>query len=79
MALALTESLVHALGAFPGLRVIGPAVSERGVGALSDVQAAAQALDVRYVLTGAVRTTPALVRVLVRLSDGETGRCCGPM
>ena len=73
MALALTESLVHALGAFPGLRVIGPAVSERGVGALSDVQAAAQALDVRYVLTGAVRTTPTLVRVLVRLSDGETG------
>ena len=34
LALALTESLIDALGAFPGLRVIGPAVSERGIGAL---------------------------------------------
>ncbi len=73
LALALTESLIHALGAFPGLRVIGPAVSERGVGALPDVQAAAQALDAQYVLTGTVRTTATLLRVLVRLSDGETG------
>jgi adenylate cyclase len=70
---ALTESLIHALRSFPGLRVIGPAVSERGIGALPDVQAAARALDARYVLTGAVRTTIALVRATVRLSDGETG------
>lgn len=74
LALALTESLIHALGAFPGLRVIGPAVSERGVGALPDVQAAAQALHAQYVLTGTVRTTATLVRVIVRLSDGETGK-----
>ena len=74
MGLALTESLIHALGAFPGLRVIGPAVSERGVGALPDVQAAAQALDAQYVLTGTVRTTATLLRVLVRLSDGQTGK-----
>ena len=74
LGLALTESLIHALGAFPGLRVIGPAVSERGVGALPDVQAAAQALDAQYVLTGTVRTTATLLRVLVRLSDGQTGK-----
>ena len=73
MAPALTESLIHALGAFPGLRVIGPAVSERGVGALVDAQAAARELDAQYVLTGAVRTTPALLRVVIRLSDGDTG------
>ncbi|MGB8020582.1 MAG: hypothetical protein WCF04_05095 [Candidatus Nanopelagicales bacterium] len=73
MALALTESLINALGSFPGLRVIGPAVCERGVSALVDARAAARALDAQYVLTGAVRTTPALLRVMIRLSDGETG------
>ena len=73
MALALTESLVHALSSFPGLRVTGPAVSERGIGALVDAQAAARALDAQYVLTGAVRTTATLVRVMIRLSDGDTG------
>ncbi len=73
MALALTESLINALSTFPGLRVIGPAVSERGVGVRVDAQAAAQALDAQYVLTGAVRTTPTLVRVMIRLSDGVTG------
>ena len=41
LALALTESLIHALGTFPGLRVIGPAVSERGIGVASDATAAA--------------------------------------
>jgi len=74
MARALTESLIHALGAFPGLRVIGPAVSERGVGALVDPRAAALALDAQYVLTGAVRTTATLLRVMIRLSDGQTGQ-----
>ena len=73
LALALTESLIHALGAFPGLRVIGPAVSERGVGSLVDARAAARVLDAQYVLTGTVRTTATLLRVIVRLSDGETG------
>lgn len=73
MALALTESLINALSMFPGLRVIGPAVSERGVGVRVDARAAARALDVQYVLTGAVRTTPTLVRVMIRLSDGVTG------
>lgn len=73
LALALTESLIHALGAFPGLRVIGPAVSERGVGYLVDARAAARVLDAQYVLTGTVRTTETLLRVIVRLSDGETG------
>ncbi len=57
IALALTESLIHALRAFPGLRVIGPAVSEQGVGIQVDARAAARALDAQYVLTGAVRTT----------------------
>ena len=74
MALALTESLIHALSTFPGLRVIGPAVSERGIGVRVDAQAAARALDAQYVLTGAVRSTPTLVRVMIRLSDGETGQ-----
>lgn len=73
LALALTESLIHALGAFPGLRVIGPAVSERGVGSLVDARAAARVLDAQYVLTGTVRTTTDLLRVMIRLSDGETG------
>jgi TolB-like protein len=70
---ALTESLVHALGSFPGLRVIGPAVSERGVGVLVDARAAARALDAQYVLTGTVRRTSTLLRVMIRLSDGATG------
>ena len=74
LGLALTESLIHALGAFPVLRVIGPAVSERGVGALPDVQAAARELDTQYVLTGTVRATATLLRVILRLSDGGTGR-----
>jgi TolB-like protein len=73
MAVALTESLINALSTFPGLRVIGPAVSERGIGVRVDAQAAAQALDAQYVLTGAVRTTATAVRVMIRLSDGETG------
>ena len=74
MAWPFTESLINALSTFPGLRVIGPAVSERGVGVRVDAQAAAQALDAQYVLTGAVRTTPTLVRVMIRLSDGVTGK-----
>ena len=73
IALALTESLIHALRAFPGLRVIGPAVSEQGVGIQVDARAAARALDAQYVLTGAVRTTATHLRVMIRLSDGETG------
>jgi TolB-like protein len=73
LAAALTESLVHALSTFPGLRVIGPAVSERGVGTTPDVQAAARALNAQYVLTGMVRRTTGLVRTMIRLSDGETG------
>ncbi len=73
IALALTESLIHALRAFPGLRVIGPAVSEQGVGIQVDARAVARALDAEYVLTGAVRTTSTLLRVMIRLSDGETG------
>jgi TolB-like protein len=73
MAVALTESLINALSMFPGVRVIGPAVSERGVGVRVDAQAAARALDAQYVLTGAVRTTATAVRVMIRLSDGETG------
>lgn len=73
MAVALTESLINALSLFPGVRVIGPAVSERGVGVRVDAQAAARALDVQYVLTGAVRATATAVRVMIRLSDGETG------
>jgi TolB-like protein len=74
MAQALTESLIHALRSFPGLRVIGPTVSERGVDALPDVRAAAQAVDAQYVLSGTVRTTSELLRATIRLFDGETGR-----
>ena len=73
VALALTESLVHALGAFPGLRVIGPLASRRGVDAVVDTQVAARDLDAQYVLTGAVRSTATLLRVMIRLSDGVSG------
>ena len=73
MATGLTESLVHALGAFPGLRVIGPVAGDRGVGILPEVMAAARALDVQYVLTGVVRSTPTVIRLMIRLSDGQSG------
>lgn len=73
MAEALTESLVHALAAFPALRVVGPAVSERGGGAGVDARAAARAVNVQYVLTGRIRTTEAQLRIMIRLSDGESG------
>jgi TolB-like protein len=73
-ALALTESLVHALSPFPGLRVIGPVGGEQGVLAALRDGGAAPGLGTRYVLTGSVRTTEVLLRVTIRLSEGATGQ-----
>lgn len=73
IAAALTESLVHALSSFPGLRVMGPMAVEQGTDLLVDAKAAARALHAQYVLTGSVRSTADTWRLMVRLSDGQTG------
>lgn len=73
-ALALTESLIHALSALPGLRVIGPVGGEQGVQAALGEGAEAPGLAPRYVLTGSVRTTEVLLRVTIRLSEGASGQ-----
>jgi TolB-like protein/tetratricopeptide (TPR) repeat protein len=71
-ALALTESLVHALSRFPGLRLLGPV--DRAAGPTGGRRRRlGDRLDVNYVLEGTVLTSGSTVRVTVRVSDAATG------
>jgi hypothetical protein len=76
MALALTESLIHALSTFPGVRVIGPAVSERGIGVRVDAQAAARALDATPRYPHPMHLSTADLRPQL---EGSTVRGCSPL
>jgi TolB-like protein len=66
IARGLSESLVHALGAFPGIRVGGPTV-------VADPLGAARRYAMRYVLAGSVRESHDELRILVRLTDAASG------
>lgn len=71
-AVALTESLVHALSRFPGLRVLGPV--DRAAGPTGGRRRRlGDRLDVDYVLEGTVLASGPTVRVTVRVSDAATG------
>lgn len=72
-AVALSESLVSNLSAFPDLRIIGPIVAEHGVAERVDACAIARSFDVEYVLAGSVRSTDGVLRVTVLVYDGASG------
>lgn len=72
-ALALTESLVHALSRFPGLRVLGPVDRSAGPSGVGRRRRLGDRLDVNYVLEGTVLVSGPTLRVTVRVSDAETG------
>ena len=71
-AIALTESLVHSLSRFPGLRVLGPVDRPPGRGDISR-RRLGDRLDVTYVIEGTVVTSGSTVRVTVRVSDAVAG------
>ncbi|KAB7743992.1 hypothetical protein GA707_11030 [Nostocoides sp. F2B08] len=73
-SVALSDSLVRSLSAFPDLRIIGPVVAERGVAAPVDAPAIAREFDVEYVLAGSVRSTVDTLRLTIRVYDGASGR-----
>lgn len=70
---ALSDSIVRALNAFPELRIIGPVATERGTADLYDARDVARSFDVEYVLAGAVRASEEIMRLTIRVCDGETG------
>ncbi|MCX6413358.1 MAG: hypothetical protein NTU77_01910 [Actinobacteria bacterium] len=72
-AIALTESLVHSLSRFPGLRVLGPVDRRPGRGEVTRRRHLGYRLDVAYVLEGTVVTSGSTVRVTVRVSDAVAG------
>lgn len=66
VAASMSESLVHVLSAFPAVRVGGPVV-------VGDEPGAALAYDMRFVLTGSVRTSGQVLRINTRLLDVNSG------
>jgi TolB-like protein len=69
VALGLSESLVHTLSAFPGLRVVGPLVGDGGQDDGADALRAAGRASANVVLHGAVWASDETVRVSVHLTD----------
>ena len=74
VALGLSESLVQTLSAFPGLRVVGPLVSDGGQDDAADALRAAGRAGAHVVLHGGVWAADDTVRVSVHLTDAARRR-----
>jgi len=74
VALGLSESLVQTLSAFPGLRVVGPLMTDGGQDTGADALRAAGRASAHVVLHGAVWATDDTVRVSVHLTDAVRRR-----
>jgi TolB-like protein len=68
----LAEEIITRLSKLSGLLVIARNSSFAFRGSAIDVRKVAEELDVRYVLTGSVRTSGDRVRMSVQLADAET-------
>lgn len=73
LAVGLTESLVHALAAFSGIRVVGPVSDDPLTTTTAEERRLGSRLDVHYVLRGGIRQIDGDVRVSVRVADAVTG------
>lgn len=71
VASGLSESLVQSLSSCPGLRVVGPLLSDGGSDAEADALGAAARANADVVLHGAVWASDDAVRVAVHLSDAR--------
>lgn len=74
VATGLTESLVQSLSSCPGLRVVGPMVSDGGANPEADALGAAGRARADVVLHGAVWTSDDAVRVAVHVTEARSGR-----
>lgn len=74
VAIGLSESIVQTLSAFPGLRVVGPLVTDGGQDADADVLRAAERARAHVVLHGAVWASDDTLRVAVHLTDATQHR-----
>jgi TolB-like protein len=73
LALGLTESLVSALSAFPGIRVVGPVDGGERASGRPEERRLGTRLDVHYVVRGAVVSADGEVILTVRLVDATSG------
>lgn len=73
LAVGLTESLVHALAPFSGIRVVGPVSDDALTTTGADDRRLGSLLEVQYVLRGGIRRLNNDIRVSVRLADAPTG------
>ena len=74
VAVGLTESLVHVLSGFTGLRVVGPLVGDGADDSTYDVIRAGERAGARAVLHGAVWASEDVVRVSMHVTDVVEGR-----
>jgi serine/threonine-protein kinase len=69
----LTEELIHALTAVPGLRVVAWHSAEKLRGQEADIYAVGRRLNVATVLSGSVRRQGGRLRIMARLIDTASG------
>jgi len=69
----MAEEIINALGTIEGLRVAARSSAFRFTGKAQDIQEVGQALNVKTVLEGSVRTAGNRVRVTVQLVDVDNG------
>lgn len=73
LAVGLPEALVATMASYPGCRVLGPIGLEDGRDAVERARSLRSTMDVTHVLEGSVRTSQAVIRVSVRLTDTQNG------
>jgi len=69
----MAEEIMNALASLPGLRVAARSSAFRFKGGEHDLRSVGQALDVRTVLEGSVRTAGSRLRVTAQLNEVDTG------
>lgn len=69
----MAEEIINALGTIDGLRVAARSSAFRFTGKAQDIQEVGEALKVKTVLEGSVRTAGSRIRVTVQLVDVDNG------
>jgi serine/threonine protein kinase/tetratricopeptide (TPR) repeat protein len=73
LAAGIAAELISALSGVPDLRVASYVASSRFLGGGHDLQTVAEALSIRYLLTGSLRRAGSRIRVMAELTDAERG------
>ncbi len=73
LAIGIASEIIRALAGVPRVRVASQVASFRFQGASPDLTAVAEALRVRYVVTGSLRRAANRIRVIAELADAVEG------